>query len=750
MTLPTFTLLIVEATPASRELDRDYLLNDPSCTYELVVTTSVATGIELCHTRLFNGEAKPKIDAILLAYLWPDGNGLELLAALSSEDNLPPIVMVTGQGNERMAVQAIKLGAVDYLVERDLTPELLQSSLRSAILQGKGSANAKSPRQQQLPPDDEIFRVSIENMPDCFGIYSAIRSTTGAIEDFRIDYLNAAALKSDRMTATDIGTRLCEVSPVTCERELFEQYCQVVETGTPLVKEDLIYLDVSGAQRLTRAYSLHVSKLNDGFVASWRDVTARKQAELKLTASNQQITTIWESMTDAYLTIDRDWRLVYANSAATEIVRRLVGLAAPEFLGKSYWEIFPWSVGKTVEREYRRAMTDRIVTHFEVLYEPTGAWFEIHAYPSEIGLGIYFRDISKRKRIETDRLNAEQERDRFFNLSLDLLAIANFEGYFLRLNPVWEQTLGFTNAELMAQPYLNLVHPDDIVATIAAAQGLSRGEMAIRFENRYLCKDGSYRWLSWSSRPYDEQNLVYAVAHDITERKQAQAALEDRNQELNSFVHIVSHDLKAPLRAIAHLSEWIEDDLAGSLSADNQQQMTLLRSRVYRLEATIDGLLDYARVGRTDTQSEPIAVAQLLAEAIDSLSPPPTFKISIAPNLPTLHTKRILLSQVFANLIGNAIKHHHDVEHGVIQISAQTRGNFWEFAVSDDGPGIEPEYHTLVFGMFQAVNPQNRADSTGIGLAIVKKIVEAEGGTIRLASQLGKGTTFYFTWPHRS
>jgi signal transduction histidine kinase len=301
----------------------------------------------------------------------------------------------------------------------------------------------------------------------------------------------------------------------------------------------------------------------------------------------------------------------------------------------------------------------------------------------------------------------------------------------------------------MAQPFLDFVHPDDVEHTIAGARCLSEGQMEVGFENRYRCKDGSYRWLSWNAMPYMERGLWYAVGRDITESKQTEAALEKRNQELDNFVHIVSHDLKAPLRAVSNLAQWIEDDLEGKVLADTQPQLTLLRNRVDRMAATIDGLLDYARIGRTAESIEPVCVAELLAETIESLAPSPTFSISIDPNLPTLDTKRLLLFQVFANLIGNAIV-HHDRSDGSIQISCQACGDFYEFGVADDGPGIAPENHSKIFTIFQMVNPQNRSDSTGIGLAIVKKIIETEGGTIRLESELGRGTAFYFTWPKQS
>jgi signal transduction histidine kinase len=239
---------------------------------------------------------------------------------------------------------------------------------------------------------------------------------------------------------------------------------------------------------------------------------------------------------------------------------------------------------------------------------------------------------------------------------------------------------------------------------------------------------------------------MLGLVADITDRKNAEAALAERNNELDSFVHTVSHDLKAPLRAIANLSQWIEDDLEDQLPPDNQQQLQLLRTRVKRMESMIDSLLLYARAGRQEAHLETFNLAELLSEIIDSLAPPESFRIEIEPPLPTLATKRLFLSQVFANLISNAIKHHTSVT-GHLHISAIEHPNCYEFIVRDDGPGIAPEHHEKVFAIFQTLKGQENSDSTGIGLAIVKKIVETEEGTIRLESSLGQGTTFYVTWP---
>jgi PAS domain S-box-containing protein len=316
-----------------------------------------------------------------------------------------------------------------------------------------------------------------------------------------------------------------------------------------------------------------------------------------------------------------------------------------------------------------------------------------------------------------------------------------------------------------------LVDADRAPADQTIRDALQQQQTYLDFEFRSCHPNQGIRWFSCRGQIFYDSDgqpqRAIGIAIDINERKQAEATLaeraseltrlngllaesatllEERNLELDRFVHIVSHDLKAPLRGIANLSQWIEEDLAEALSEDTQGQMSLLRDRVHRMEAMIDGLLDYARAGRTDTMIATVDVEELIAEVIDSIAPPPTFQIVIAPGMPTLRTKRLLLSQVFSNLISNGVKHHPRPD-GSIRISSQDLGDFYEFKVADDGSGIAPEYHDKIFMIFQTVNPQKNADSSGVGLSIVKKIVETEEGTIRLESQVGEGTTFYFTWP---
>ncbi len=270
--------------------------------------------------------------------------------------------------------------------------------------------------------------------------------------------------------------------------------------------------------------------------------------------------------------------------------------------------------------------------------------------------------------------------------------------------------------------------------------------------------------ISISQISFDQRMIV--IIRDITEQQQATAQLQARaeeltqlnatlastntelylrNQELDQFAYVASHDLKAPLRAIASLSEWVEEDLAERLPEENKRQIHLLRNRVKRMEGLLNGLLQYSRIGRTQIPLETVDVGALLEEIIDTLAPPPTFTIEIGLNMPIIKTRRLSLRQVLANLLENAHKHHPRPD-GNVKVSVTDQGRWYEFVIQDDGDGIDPHYHDKIFTIFQTLQARDTQENTGIGLAIIKKILEIEGGSIRVESREGEGAAFRFTW----
>lgn len=335
-----------------------------------------------------------------------------------------------------------------------------------------------------------------------------------------------------------------------------------------------------------------------------------------------------------------------------------------------------------------------------------------------------------------------------------------------------QMLLGYPSDHWLQKPdfWINLIHPDEQEEILLRRRTETQQGQDHEIQYRCIAANGNVVWLR--DKAYLVRNgkgtveKLRGLLLDITESKEAETALrtyadeltylttaltqtniilEKRNKELDQFVYAASHDLKSPLRAIANISQWLIDDLKGQLTEDTQYHLELLQGRVYRMENLIDGLLQYYRVGRAQMSSERVNVEQLLKDVIDNLDPPPQFTIEIASEMPTFFTVRLLLQQVFTNLLSNAIK-HHDGEQGTIKITAQQEDNFYKFSVADDGPGIEPQFHEKIFGLFQTLEPHS-SHNTGIGLALVKKIIEGEKGTITIESQEGDGTTIHFTWP---
>jgi light-regulated signal transduction histidine kinase (bacteriophytochrome) len=250
-------------------------------------------------------------------------------------------------------------------------------------------------------------------------------------------------------------------------------------------------------------------------------------------------------------------------------------------------------------------------------------------------------------------------------------------------------------------------------------------------------------------RAQTEQNLSHHAEEQerlIQVLDRTTKLLEQHNEDLNSFVSVVSHDLRAPLRAVRNLTIWLSEDLADVLDADSKMQFGLLAARVDRMEALLNSLLQYARLGRLETSVANVHVAELLREIVDGLAVPPEFTIQFAPDSLSIVTDRIALEQVLTNLIENAIN-HHPRPNGRVEITVVRQGEFYEFEVADDGAGIAPQHHQNIFKIFKTVNNIVHPNSTGVGLAIVKKSIELQGGTITLESEVGKGTTFRFTWP---
>ncbi len=240
------------------------------------------------------------------------------------------------------------------------------------------------------------------------------------------------------------------------------------------------------------------------------------------------------------------------------------------------------------------------------------------------------------------------------------------------------------------------------------------------------------------------EHMNKAMVSLLDDLQDNQRQLTTSNAELKEFAYIVSHDLKAPLRAISQLTHWISSDYSDSFDEEGRMQMNLILQRVKRMDSLIDGILRYSRLGRVREKTETLDLNLLVNEVIDSIAPPNTIEITIESILPTILSDSVRMEQLFQNLIGNAIK-YMDKDKGLIRVGCSDKDDYWQFNVSDNGPGIDRKYHDKIFQIFQTLSSRDEHESTGIGLAMVKKIISLYRGSIWVESETGKGATFFFT-----
>ena len=332
-------------------------------------------------------------------------------------------------------------------------------------------------------------------------------------------------------------------------------------------------------------------------------------------------------------------------------------------------------------------------------------------------IGKKMNDEIADKFIRFDRLEYASRKSHSATLLESIQTTQTFSVIFLTLTVV---------VGVASTVYIVMLITKRIASMVRLAENISSGEFTIVNDTRNDELTGLSRSLNVMSAKLDK---------NIRE-------LQHRNAELNKFAYVVSHDLKAPIRGIHNVIKWIEEDLAHELSPEMKRYLTIIPQRTQRMEALINGLLDYARISHK-TPFEPVNTNILVHEIADSIVPR-NFKLEI-DSLPELFTERLKLEQVFTNLISNAVKYTPQ-DNGHIKITCKEIPGHYQFSVKDNGIGIDPEYHDKIFEIFQTLREKNEKESTGVGLAIVKKIIDEQQEKITVKSQAGEGAEFTFTW----
>ncbi len=338
------------------------------------------------------------------------------------------------------------------------------------------------------------------------------------------------------------------------------------------------------------------------------------------------------------------------------------------------------------------------------------------------------------------------------------MVLVDVEGRIVLVNAETERLFGYPRAELVGHSIEMLV-PERYRAGHPAALSLfdtqpERRAMDSGRELFGLHKGGhevpveiGLNRLATARGP-----LVLASIVDITERKVAAQRLDDyarmlerSNEELQHFAYVVSHDLKAPLRGIASVAEWLAEDFGAVVNEDAQRSIALMLGRVERMTRLIDGILQYSRAGEAELHRVEVDSGALVADVVASLAVPPGIAVQVGPDLPRVVYDETQLRQVFQNLITNALQ-HMGRERGSVAVDCRREGDEWLFSIKDDGVGISARYHLQVFKLFERPG-RDRAPGHGVGLPIAKRIVERNGGRIGLAPRQESGCEFFFTVP---
>lgn len=368
---------------------------------------------------------------------------------------------------------------------------------------------------------------------------------------------------------------------------------------------------------------------------------------------------------------------------------------------------------------------------------------------------IDFIEIQSRhiKEVEEEILRVQH----FINQSNDAIQVMDAEGKLVFANDNALNWLDTTRASGYGTPIFDMDSKfegegvwNEMLARLEKESPMIFGKQQVNSESSFPVE------MSIKRVKLQEEDFIIGVARDITVRKAAEKRQEELiddlrkvNEELENFAYIVSHDLKAPIRGIGSVADWLKEDYAHLMDDEGKNLLELMKRRVLRMQQLIEGILTYSRVGRKDGEKEEIDVNLILEEVVDTVASGlgnNNFDLLVPEKLPKVTHNEIRIRQVFQNLISNAIK-YGDKEKCIVEITAKDIGDFWQFCVEDNGPGIKPIYHDRIFKIFQTLQARDKFESTGVGLSIIKKIVEQGNGEIWVESEQGKGARFLFTLP---
>ena len=568
---------------------------------------------------------------------------------------------------------------------------------------------------------------------------------------------------------------------------------EIVELGKPVKEEEIDLLDNRTCIR--DFIPIYVNNKSYGRIWHHMDITLLKKAEKRnkkllqkeqqlteeLTVSNEELQTTTEelqvtneelrnqgneliivnqrinevlgSILDSFYMLDNDWNFIYINYKAAESVNK----EPKELIGQNIWKIFPNYLGTIIEKNYRKAMKNKDTIRFESYGQYSDSWYMLTISPTIEGITVLSTDITDRKKAEEALKESKENYTNLFERMNEGFVIAEmiydddgipFDFRWIEMNHSYEKIIGFTHDKLLGKRARTIFPKLQLKLIENFGKVMLTGKQ-LQFENYNIDLD---KWFEVIAYKITKKHFAF-LSLDITERKKAEETLritmdelKQSNKELEQFAYITSHDLREPLRMITSFLQLLERRYQDQLDKDANEFIGFAVDGAKRLDAMTNDLLQYSKINHEKRDVIPVNFEHVLEHALTNL------KVQIEENnaiithdqLPTINGDEQLKIQLFQNIIGNAIKYRSQ-KPPKIHICATKEKDQYLFSIKDNGIGMSPEHLEQIFTIFKRLHTHEEYQGTGIGLAIAQKIVHQQGGQIWAESELGKGTTFYFT-----
>ncbi len=603
-----------------------------------------------------------------------------------------------------------------------------------------------------LQRNEKNYRDLFESNPHPMWVYDTATFKFLDANDAATESYGYSRAEFLEMSVRDI---FYEISEDEIQHVLIQERNLDRSAGWRHVKKDRSIIDVEMS-----SHALPLRNQRRARLVLATDITQRLKAELLLRESEERYRDLFESANDLIFSVGPDLQFQFVNRAwlgalghtAEDVARlRLFDIVSRKELSRF----------KTIFSEASSGIRlNSVQTVFvgkdgeDVLVEGS---FSCRVEDGKvISIRGIFRDVTERRRVEEVILLQKTRFEQLFENAPIGIVLGDKNDNVIHANGCFQKMFGYSLEEISGRPLHESIIPDELKQEGQTfLRDVLTGE-CVQADTIRARKNGEVLNVTLYVVPILMRGQTmgfFGMYVDVSERKKGEETqallmreLESTNKELNDFAYIISHDLKAPLRGIGSLVDWLTTDYGDKLGDEGNKMLQILLGRTKRMHELIDGVLKYSRIGRTKEEAQSVALDTLVPDIVELLAPPRNIEVKIQRPLPMIMGETVRLQQVFQNLLSNAVK-FMDKSEGVIEVGCQRENGHWKFSVSDNGPGIEERHFGKVFQIFQTLSPRDDFESTGIGLTIVKKIVETYGGRIWIESKIGEGTKFLFTLP---